>query len=82
MKRRIFIVASPLATLAQPNGELRVGSVSTSHHAGPTGRGFLGPLAPRLNEFGYAEGQNLRLDYIDMQGRADLYGDAMQQLVA
>jgi putative ABC transport system substrate-binding protein len=34
-----------------------------------------------MNELGYVEGQNLTLDYIDLQGRADRYGLAMQQLV-
>jgi len=34
-----------------------------------------------MNELGYVEGQNLTLDYIDLQGRADRYEVAMQQLV-
>jgi len=63
------------------NGDASCRKSSTSHPAGPTGRGFLGPFAPRMNELGYVEGQNLTLDYIDLQGRADRYGLAMQQLV-
>ena len=34
-----------------------------------------------LNATGYAEGRNYTMDYIDLQGRTDRYGDAMQQLV-
>ena len=35
----------------------------------------------RMAELGYVVGQNLTLDYIDLQGQADRYGAAMQQLV-
>jgi len=87
MRRREFIAglggaaAWPVGARGQQAAMLRVGSCSLPP-AGPSGRGFLGPFAVRMNELGYVEGQNLTLDYIDLQGRADRYGAAMQELVA
>ena len=85
MKRRQFItligaaaIAAPLPAHAQQPAMLRVGSCSLRH---PGGRGFLGAFGQRMGELGYIEGQNLTLDYIDLQGRADRYGAAFRQLV-
>ena len=56
---------------------LRVGSCAPRPRVGS----FLGPFDVRMRELGYVEGQNYTMDYIDLQGRIDRYGDAMQQLV-
>ena len=34
-----------------------------------------------MRDLGYVEGQNFIFDYIDLQGQADRYGAAFQQLV-
>jgi putative ABC transport system substrate-binding protein len=36
----------------------------------------------RMRELGYVEGQNYTMDYIDMEGHVNRYGDTMRQLVA
>jgi putative ABC transport system substrate-binding protein len=83
MNRRDFITllggaaAWPLAAHAQQPTTLRVGSCSLRSPA----IGFLAAFGLRMTELGYVVGQNLTLDYIDMQGRADRYGAAMRQLV-
>jgi putative ABC transport system substrate-binding protein len=83
MRRRDFITlvggaaAWPLAVRAQQPAMFRIGSCSARHPA----RGFLGPFGIRLGELGYVEGQNLTLDYIDLQNRIDGYEPAMRQLV-
>jgi putative ABC transport system substrate-binding protein len=84
VKRREFItllggaaVAWPLAARAQQPTTLRVGSCSLRSLA----LSFLEPFSLRMVELGYVVGQNLTLDYIDLQGQADRYGAAMQQLV-
>ena len=84
MKRREFITllggaaaAWPLAAHTQQLTTLRVGSCSLRNPA----IGFLEAFSLRMTELGYVVGQNLTLDYIDLQGRADRYGAAMRQLV-
>lgn len=88
MQRRQFITligGAAVATLlpqraaAQaPPALLRVGSLSTR----PLSRSFLqAGFVSRMSEHGYVEGKNFTLDYIDLQGRVDRYGVAMQQLV-
>jgi len=69
----------PVAGHTQAPTMLRVGSCSLQP---PTGRGFLAAFGQRLAELGYVEGQNLTLDYIDLQGRSEGYADAWRQLVA
>jgi putative ABC transport system substrate-binding protein len=83
LKRRELIsligaaAAWPIAGRAQQPAMLRIGSCSARHPA----RGFLGPFGIRLGELGYVEGQNLTLDYIDLQNRIEDYEPAMRQLV-
>ena len=62
---------------------LRVGSCAPSPRAGSEGGagGFLQGFDVRMREHGYVEGQNFTMDYIDLQGRVERYGDVMQQLV-
>jgi putative tryptophan/tyrosine transport system substrate-binding protein len=60
-----------------PPAMLRVGSCSTL----PRARSFLQGFDARMRDLGYVEGQNFTVDYIDLQGRVERYGDAMQQLV-
>jgi putative ABC transport system substrate-binding protein len=57
---------------------LRVASCSLRN---PRGAGFLGPFDVRMRELGYVEGQNLTLDYVDLQSRAERYGAVMRELV-
>ena len=88
MKRRDFLaglaITTGAATLPRFAGaqaapaKLRVGSCSTRN---PGGRGFLGAFGARMRELGYIEGQNLTLDYVDLQGQVERYGAAWQQLV-
>jgi len=56
---------------------LRVASGS----AQPRARSFLQGFDARMRELGYIEGQNYTMDYFDLQGRIEPYGDAMRQLV-
>ena len=89
MRRRNFITLlggaaagafAPLreAAAQAPAAALRVGSCSQQ----PRATSFLQAFDLRMSELGYVEGRNYTLDYIDLQGRADRYDDAMQQLVA
>jgi ABC-type uncharacterized transport system substrate-binding protein len=72
-------VYPPARAAAQvPAAVLRVGSCSLQ----PRATSFLQPFDLRMSELGYVEGRNYTVDYIDLQGRADRYGEAMQQLVA
>ena len=56
---------------------LRVGGCSPQ----PRARSFLQGFDTRMPELGYVAGQNYTLDYIDLQGHVERYGDAMRQLV-
>ena len=88
MRRREFITllggvaaADALATLRRAGAQaqaLRVGTCGTQ----PRARSFLQGFDVRMRELGHIEGTNYTMDYIDLQGRPDRYGDAMQQLVA
>jgi len=84
MRRRDFIsslgataLLSPRAAHAQERAMLRIGSGS----AQPRARSFLQAFDVRMRELGYVEGQNYTMDYFDLQGRIEPYGDAMRQLV-
>src|SRR4029079_16643950 len=82
MRRREFIAliggaaALPRRAMAQP-AMLRIGSGSLQ---GGT-RSFLQGFDVRMRELGYVEGQNFMMDYFDLQGRLEGYGDAMRQLL-
>jgi len=85
MGRREFIivvggaVAWPLAARAQPMPKLlRVGTVGL---ANPRSGGLWAPIEQGLRELGYVEGQNLAIEYINLNGRIDGFGEAMQELV-
>jgi putative ABC transport system substrate-binding protein len=71
------VMALPRPSAAQPPAMLRVGSCSARHPA----KGFLAAFGRRMAELGHVEGQNLTLDYIDLQGRVDRYDAAMRELV-
>lgn len=84
MKRRDFIALLcgsaagwPMAAKAQQPAMLRVAACGTQ----PRGRSFLQGFDVRMRELGYVEGQSFTMDYVDLQGRADLYGETMQQFV-
>jgi putative ABC transport system substrate-binding protein len=57
----------PFAARAQQPATLRVGGTLTA----PRTQHFLQGFEVRMRELGYVEGQNLTLDYIDMQGQPD-----------
>jgi ABC-type uncharacterized transport system substrate-binding protein len=89
MRRREFITllggaaagavySPPLAAAQAPAAALRVASCSLQ----PRATSFLQAFDLRMSELGYVEGRNYTVDFIDLQGRADRYGEAMQQLVA
>jgi putative tryptophan/tyrosine transport system substrate-binding protein len=86
MKRRQFItllggaaVAWPLAASAQQVPKmLRVGTVGLVN---PRSGGLWAPIEQGLRELGYVEGQNLAVEYINLNGRIDGSGEAMQELV-
>jgi putative ABC transport system substrate-binding protein len=85
MRRREFITllggaaAWPLAAQAQPMPKmLRVGSVGVSN---PRSGGLWAPIEQGLRELGYVEGQNLAVEYINLDGRIDSAGQAMRELV-
>jgi hypothetical protein len=72
------VACLPRAARAQaPTAMLRVGGGSPQ----PRSRSFLQGFDVRMRELGYVEGQNYTMDYFDLQGRVERYGDAMQQLV-
>ncbi len=86
MRRRDFLAGMGAAGAAclprraraqAPSAMLRVGSCAPS----PRVRSFLQGFDARMRELGYVDGQNYTMDYIDLQGRADRYREAMQQLV-
>jgi putative ABC transport system substrate-binding protein len=88
MKRREFItllggsVAGwPLPIRAQTSpAVLRVAGASPTTRLNPAS--FLRPFEQRMAELGYVEGRNLVLDFDDLGGRPDRYGEAMRRLVS
>jgi putative ABC transport system substrate-binding protein len=86
MRRREFITllggaaaAWPLVARAQQLPKtLRVGAVGLSN---PRSGGLWAPIEQGLRELGYVEGQNLAVEYINLNGRIDGFGEAMQELV-
>jgi putative ABC transport system substrate-binding protein len=85
LRRRDFIrllggvAAWPLAEGAQQpsNKPLHVGTAQV----GPRGRPQMVAFEQRLRELGYVEGKNLSLEFINVEGQLDRYGDAMKELV-
>src|SRR5262249_29940891 len=82
MRRREFLsalggaaAAWPLPAVAQA-APLRVGSASPL----PRSMSFIRVFETRMRELGYVEGQNLVVDFIELQGQPD-YHAAMRQLV-
>jgi putative tryptophan/tyrosine transport system substrate-binding protein len=57
---------------------LRVGTVGLVN---PRSGGLWAPIEQGLRELGYVEGQNLAVEYINLNGRIDGSGEAMQELV-
>lgn len=85
MKRREFIgglagvAAWPLTARAQQPKVLRVGLVTTTI---PRSAPQYVTLVKRLAELGYTEGQNFVLDFINVEGHLENFGQAMKDLVA
>ena len=84
MRRRKFlgllgcaVAGAPFIAQAQAPAMLRVGSCSPQ----PRARSFLQGFDTRMPTLGYVEGHNYIMDFIDLQGRIERYGDAMRQLV-
>jgi putative ABC transport system substrate-binding protein len=84
VKRRDFIaglggaaVVGPRVASGQQPTVLRVGSCSLRNPA----IGFLEAFRLRMTELGYVVGQNLILDYVDLNGQADQYFVGTTQLV-
>jgi putative tryptophan/tyrosine transport system substrate-binding protein len=85
MRRREFMTLLggaatwPLAARAQQVPKMfRVGSLSL---ALPRSGGLWAAIEQGLRELGYVEGQNLAVEYINLNGRIDGVGEAMQELV-
>jgi putative tryptophan/tyrosine transport system substrate-binding protein len=86
VKRREFVTllggaaaAWPFAARAQQLPKmLRVGTVAVNN---PRSGGLWAPIEQGLRELGYVEEQNLTVEYINLNGRMDGVGEAMQELV-
>ena len=86
MKRREFIsllggaaAAWPLIARAQtPPKMLRVGVVSL---ANPRDATFWVAFDRRMRELGYVEGQNLIIDFVNLNGQVDRYDEATKEVV-
>jgi len=84
MKRREFITllgggaAWPLSARAQQPRMLRIGSVSSIN---PRSAFFWVAFDQRMRELGYVEGQNLAVEFINLNGRIDRYGEETKELV-
>ena len=85
MKRRDFIrllggatAAWPLAARGQTTPPMvRVGIATIQGRMAPMWRSF----EQRLHELGYVEGQNLAVEFIDLNGPINDYGEAMKELI-
>ncbi len=71
--------AWPLVARAQQPKILRLGIVTTTI---PRSAPQYVTLVNRLGELGYFEGQNFILDFINVEGRLENFGQAMKDLVA
>jgi putative tryptophan/tyrosine transport system substrate-binding protein len=88
MKRREFITLIggtaailPLAARAQQSSKvLRIGMLETI--GAELNAGNLGALRKSLGDLGYAEGQNLVIEYRSADGRAERFPEAAAQLVS
>jgi putative ABC transport system substrate-binding protein len=86
LKRREFMMllagaaaARPLAASAQtPPKMLRVGVVSLVN---PRTATFWVAFDRRMRELGYVEGQNLTMDFVNLNGQIDRYGEATKEVV-
>ena len=84
MRRREFVTllggaaAWPFAARAQQPRMLRIGSVSSIN---PRSAFFWVAFDQRMRELGYIEGQNLAVEFINLNGRIDRYGEETKELV-
>jgi putative ABC transport system substrate-binding protein len=87
MRRREFIkviagsvaAVGPLGALAQtPPKLLRIGVVAGNS---PRNSGLWGPIELGLRELGYVDGQNLTVEFINLDAQIGGYPDAMKELV-
>jgi putative ABC transport system substrate-binding protein len=86
LKRREFVtllggaaIAWPLAARAQmPPKMLRVGVVSL---ANPRTTTFWVAFDRRMRELGYVEGQNLTIDFVNLNGQIERYGESTKEVV-
>jgi len=76
MDRRAFVtglgaaLAAPLAAEAQQMGRLyRIGILGNVSIAEPYGASLWGAFVQGLREFGYADGQNISLEYVSSEGK-------------
>jgi putative ABC transport system substrate-binding protein len=67
----------PRRAVAQQPAMLRVATGTPQ----PRGQSFLQGFDKRMPELGYIEGQNYTMDFVDLQGQLERYGDVMRQLV-
>jgi putative ABC transport system substrate-binding protein len=73
------VIAWPLAARAQtPPKMLRIGVVSLVNQRTAT---FWVAFDRRMRELGYIEGQNLTIDFVDLNGQVDRYGNATKDVV-
>jgi putative tryptophan/tyrosine transport system substrate-binding protein len=85
MRRRKFIkvvigsaIAWPLAARSQPSRVLRIGVVGVTPRAGP----LWGAFEQRLRELDYIDGQNLAVEFIQVNLQDETIRAAMAKLVA
>jgi putative tryptophan/tyrosine transport system substrate-binding protein len=83
MKRRGFITllggaaaAWPLGVRAQQPRTLRIGTVSAIN---PRTEFFWVAFDQRMRELGYIEGQNLAVEFVNLNGQIDRYGEATKE---
>jgi putative ABC transport system substrate-binding protein len=73
------VIAWPLAARAQtPPKMLRIGVVSLVN---PRTATFWVAFDRRMRELGYIEGQNLTIDFVNLNGQVDRYGNATKDVV-
>src|ERR1700692_2819062 len=74
----VQVLGSSPANAQAPSRLLRVGNVSG---ASPRTAAQFVAFDQRLHELGYIEGQNLAIEFIELNGQVEGYGGAMKELV-
>src|SRR6266700_2023844 len=73
----ILPTAASLATAQQPGKILRIGLLTSAPASSPSIEAF----RQRLQEFGYVDGKNVRLEIPNAEGRVDRFADLAADLV-